>query len=496
MHPKPCLKGDKLTAASKTFSKVNWGPDEAKGDDGLLQYFVPFPEFPSIRNGDLRYVVGRKGAGKTAAIERVRLELQSDPLFFHSALSLRNFPLQDFRDLRDRSFRDKAQFVSAWQFLIYIELARMICADEGAQPRELVEDLRQFMVDNELSNSLGFISSVSTLRKAEQKLKVSIRWIEGEKGGGDQFQTQTTIHFKKALDLLAHRIHSITTSSQYWIFMDELDEGYRAGDDGIRLVLLALLRAVEDSAIACRRTRLTFRPLIVLRADIFDRLEDNDLNKLDDHVLRLKWNSRPDLHEHSLRKVVAARINASIPSIDGDGWPSISDDNNTNQLPKGVDSLWSYIVNRTYERPRDIVKFLKYCKKHTPSGILTFKATKDAEVEYSSWLYNEIRDELHSYLPVWREAMQCITRGGAGKISHSDFQKLLEAEPTILKWINNSGGSVEKIIETFFDFGIFGNLDSNGRWLFKYKDHDLAWNPQMDLIVHWGLHKKLRLLRQ
>lgn len=484
-----------MATSTKNFSTVNWGPDEAKGDDQLLQYFVPFPDFSAVRLGDLRYVIGRKGAGKTAVIERVRLELQSDPLFFHTNLSLRNFPLQDFRDLRDRSFRDKAQFVSAWQFLIYIELARMICADEGAQPRDVIDELRQFMADNDLTDSLGFTASVSVLRKAEQKLKVSLRWLEGEAGKGDQTQTQTTLHFKKVFDLLARRIHSVRSSSQYWIFMDELDEGYRAGDEGIRLILLALLRAVEDSSIALRQTGISYRPLLVLRSDIFDRLEDNDLNKLDDHVLRLRWNSRPDLNDHALRKVVAARISASIPKNTGDGWPHIVDDKNPHQLPKGVDTLWSYIVNRTYERPRDIVKFLKFCQKHVPAGVLTFMATKEAETDYSQWLYKEIRDELHSYLPVWREAMQCITRAGTGKVSYSAYQKLLEAEPTISKWLKEAGGTTDKIIETLFDFGVFGNLDENGRWLFKYKDDDLAWNPKMDLIVHWGLHKKLRILR-
>lgn len=484
-----------MVTSKRDFAAVNWGPDEAKGDDRLLQYFVPFPDFAAVQSGTLRYVVGRKGAGKTAVIERVRLELQSDPLFFHASLSLRNFPLQDFRDLRDRSFRDKAQFVAAWQFLIYVELARMVCADEGAQPREVVEELRQFMAENDLTDSIGFMSSVSVLRKNDQKLKVSFRWIEGERGSGDQTQTQITLHFQRVLDLLAKRVHAVHSSSQYWIFMDELDEGYRAGDEGIRLILLALLRAVENSAIMLRQSGLTYRPLLVLRSDIFDRLEDNDLNKLDDHVLRLHWNSRPDLNDHSLRKVIAARISASIPAHDGDGWPHITDDKNTHQLPKGVDSLWSYVVNRTYERPRDIVKFLKYCQKHTPPGILKFTTTKEAETDYSQWLYGEIRDELHSYLPVWREAMQCITRSGTGKISHSDFKVLLESEPTIAKWLSASDESADRIIEIFFDFGIVGNLDSNGRWLFKYKDHDLAWNPRMDLIVHWGLHKKLRLLR-
>lgn len=479
----------------RNFSAVNWGPDEAKGDDRLLHYFVEFPDFGSVRQGHLRYVVGRKGAGKTAVIERVRLELASDPLFFHASLSLRNFPLQEFRDLRDKSFRDKSQFVAAWQFLIYLELARLICEDQGTQPQETVEDLRQFLIQNELLDSVGFTESLSVLRKSDQKLKVSLRWIEGENTNGSQTQTQTTLHYKKVFDLLERRIKTVSSPSQYWIFMDELDEGYRAGDEGLRLVLLALLRAVEDCSISLKKSDLCFRPLLVLRSDIFDRLEDNDLNKLDDHVLRLQWNSRPDLGDHAIRKVVAARITASMSEIKGDGWPLLTDNDNTSQLPKGVDTLWSYVVNRTYERPRDIVKFLKFCKKHSPSGILTFSATKNAEAEYSQWLYKEIRDEIHSHLPVWREAMQCITRIGVGKISYAVFTENLAKESAISKWIEESNSSSDKIIETLFDFGVVGNLDTSGRWLFKYKDHDLTWNPEMDLIVHWGLHKKLRILR-
>lgn len=486
---------NKVENTPSNFSAVNWGPDEAKGDDRLLHYFVQFPDFNSVRKGDLRYVVGRKGAGKTAVIERVRLELASDPLFFSASLSLRNFPLQDFRDLRDKSFRDKSQFVAAWQFLIYLELARLICDDQGAEPRETVDDLRQFLIQNELLNSVGFTESLSILRKSDQKLKVALRWIEGEQGSGTQTQTQTTLHYKKVFDLLERRISAVQSSSQYWIFMDELDEGYRAGDEGLRLVLLALLRAVEDCAISLKRSGLCFRPLLVLRSDIFDRLEDNDLNKLDDHILRLKWNSRPDLGDHSIRKVVAARISASIPELKEDGWPKLTDDNNTSQLPKGVDTLWSYVINRTYERPRDIVKFLKFCQKHAPAGILTFAATKEAETDYSQWLYKEIRDEIHSHLPVWREAMQCITRAGTGKISYANYTKLLLSDTAIAKWISEPGNSSDKIIETLFDFGVIGNLDEAGRWLFKYKDHDLTWNPEMDVIIHWGLHKKLRLLR-
>ena len=483
-----------MSATTVNFSGVDWGPDEAKGDSKLLKYFVPFPDFSSVRSGDFRYIIGRKGAGKTAVIERIRLETQNDPLTFRSSLSLRDFPLHEFRDLRDKNYRDKSQFVSAWLLLLYVEIAKLIASDNGAQPRGLVDDLAAFLRINELMGNIGFTETISTLRKSEHKLKILAKWIEGESSSGSQVQSQASLHYKKVVDLLHDKIKDIQSPSQYWIFMDELDEGFRAGDANLRLVLLALLRAVEDSSIQLKSPYLTYRPLLVLRSDIFDRLEDNDLNKLDDHVLRLRWNSREDDDAHSLRKVVNARISTSLPGLKGELWERVTNDRDA-KLPESVATVWSYVVNRTYERPRDIVKFLKYCQKKAPVGKLTFETVRIAEDAYSDWLYREIRDELHSYLPCWREALQCLTRVGSGKIRIDDYRTHLEGDRTIKKWLEDDQGSIEKITETLFDFGIIGNLDDKRRWLFKYKDDDLAWNPDMDLIVHFGLHKKLRLVR-
>lgn len=476
------------------FSTVNWGPDEAKGDADLRSYFVPFPEFDSVRKGKIRYVIGRKGTGKTAVIERIRIETEGDPLTLRSSLSLRNFPLHEFRDLRDKSYRDKSQFVAAWTLLIYIELAKLICKDQGAEPREVVEDLRNFLAINELDNNIGFTETVTTIRKSDHKLKIAARWLEAENSNGSQVQHQATIHYKKVVDLIHDRIRNVRSSCHYWIFIDELDEGFRAGDSALRLVLLALLRAVEDSAIDLKSPNLGYRPLLVLRSDIFDRLEDNDLNKLDDFVLRLRWTSRNDEDDYSLIKIPLARIAASIPELQRDAWSKVVEDHDP-ALPEKVDSVWSYLVNRTYERPRDIIKFLKCCQKKIQNGKLTFQDVKNAEDTYSDWLYREIRDEIHSHLPVWREALQCLTRIGSGKIQVAEYTAALQNDGAVNKWITEGGGSIECLLEKLFDFGVIGNLDERRRWLFKYKDDDLAWNPNMDIIVHFGLNKKLRLLK-
>ena len=61
-----------------------------------------------------------------------------------------------------------------------------------------------------------------------------------------------------------------------------------------------------------------------------------------------------------------------------------------------------------------------------------------------------------------------------------------------MKWMSDNHKETNDIIELLFNFGILGNLDGS-RWLFKYKDEDLSWNENMDLIIHFGLHKKLRI---
>ncbi len=477
------------------FCDIEWGKDEAKGDDELLDYFVPIPEFESIKNGNIRYVIGRKGAGKTAIVERLRLEAESDPKRFHSTLTLRDFPLNDVRNLRDKSYRDKSQFVPVWLFLIYVELAKLAISDHGVFPKDSVHNLEDFLKINNLANAVGFVDTISLLKSTGSKVKVLAHWLEGSYEKNRSSQTEIQVHYHKVVNLLKEFLGLIKTDSQYWIFIDELDEGYRAGDANLRLLLLALLRAVEDSQLAMRRTSINYRPLLVLRSDIFDRLEDNDLNKLDDYLIRLHWNSREDDSKYALKSIPNARIRTSLKNIKAsDPWSMVVLNEDPN-LPTNVNTMWQYMVNRTYERPRDIIKFLKYCKRTNTRGRLTFHELRSAEDQYSAWLYNELRDEIHSYLPVWREALQCLSRIGKGKIKYKDYIDELNNDRTIKKWLSDNGKDPEEIIETLFDFSIIGNLDK-GRWLFKYKDNDLTWNPSMHLIVHYGLNRKLRLFKR
>lgn len=490
------VNGDRGTMVRNpeyNFCDVEWGPDEARGDVRLPSYFVRIPEFQSLVDGGHRYIIGRKGTGKTAVLERIRLMVDSDPLAFHASLSLRNFPVQAMRSLRDTGYRDKSQFVPIWTFLFVIELARLILQDNSVAGDEATGELRDFLERNHLLRESGIAETVTHLTGVKSKVTVLPKWLGGEIADEQQDTFAVPIHYQKSTELLLQRIESVPTECTYYLMIDELDEGYAAGDAGIRLLLLALLRAAEDTAIRLQSSGIRFRPIVALRSDIFDGLEDNDLNKLDDSVARILWQGA--LHgKYSLRKIVDARIRASLEMPSAvNPWELVVDDDD-DEKPRSVKSLWSYIATRTFERPRDLVKYLKLCRTHVgSSGKLSYHAVSEAEREFSGWLYRELSDEIHSHLPVWKEALQCLTRIGVGIFSSDRLVSEIEQDQGIARWMKDHGKTTDDVLEALFDFGVIGNLSDQNRWLFHYKDTDLVLNPQMRIIVHFGFHKKLRL---
>ena len=78
------------------FTDVDWGEDEARNDEMLDHYFVEFPGYENILKGSKRYIIGRKGTGKSAILQKIRLESIGSPTSFHTDISLRDFPLSDF----------------------------------------------------------------------------------------------------------------------------------------------------------------------------------------------------------------------------------------------------------------------------------------------------------------------------------------------------------------------------------------------------------------
>ncbi len=471
------------------FWDVDWGSDDGKDDSNLSKYFFFIPDYLSIKNGDKRYIIGRKGSGKSAILERIKIDSESDSFASVNNLSLKDFPLSLIRNLRDKSYRDKSQYVPIWSYLILLALANKIVDDQSAMPCDKILAIIEFLKNN---NFLGktIVENISTIEKNDSKIVVSYNLFSCDSVSEDSFSTNRTIHFQAFyLDLL-NLLSGLGSDVTYYLLFDELDEGWHAGDENHKLLLLALIRAIENIYKRFEKSGIKFRPVLALRSDIFELLEDSDLNKLDDFILKLEWTTE-STNGYDLSKLVNKRIMSSFGESTLDPWNSIVE-NYDRALPYGVNSLWKYMLNRTYERPRDIIKYLKYCKNVNATGKLYFHHAAKAEIGYSNWLYGEIRDEVNTYLPVWKESMQCLTKIGKGKFEYSLLEEYLNLDTTIKKYLNEKKISAYDIACQMFNLSIIGNA-INGKWFFKYKDHIIPFDSTKDIIVHYGLKNKLRM---
>ena len=473
------------------FSDIDWGEDEAKNDYSLERYFVEFPGFNNVLKGRKRFIVGRKGTGKTAILQKIRLQSNTDPTIFSVDVSLRDFPLNDFRSLGDRSLQDKSKYVAAWKFILLTELAGMILKDESIEQTPYTDALQDFMTRN-FPNGISVTNTIERLRQNENKISLDVSIFSGNIKDSKSAEEVAQIHYNRAVKTLEDILQGIESTSTYYELIDELDEGYNSDNSNLNSVILALLRASDEVYHSFKSSCINFIPITALRSDIFDNLEDNDLNKLDDYVLRLNWTTDED-SAWSLKQIAERRIAATLekdtsPKKGCDYWSQVADNASTEK------GLWQYLCILTFSRPRDIIKILKYCSEEVTSQKLTLTDVQRAEERYSDWFYREFRDEVQSFMPCWKGALNCISEIARGKERVSVLAERLKGNGEVAKWCSDNKKEPLDIIKILFNYSVIGCINESGRWIFKYKDDYFEYMASYPYYcVHYGFCRKLRI---
>lgn len=194
------------------FSDIEWGEDEAKNDEDLDNYFVEFPGYDKIIQGKKRFIVGRKGTGKSAILQKIRLKSLSDATYFYIDISLRDFPLNDFKALGEKGHQDKSKYVSAWKFLLLVEIAGMVLEDNSVDASEELDNVRTFINQN-FPNGISVVQTVNTLRENENKVTVMSSWLGGEIKHSRKCEQMAQVHYNKLVTKLAQLLKNMNIDS-------------------------------------------------------------------------------------------------------------------------------------------------------------------------------------------------------------------------------------------------------------------------------------------
>lgn len=323
---------------------------------GLRYYFVPTGASIMARQGHARIVVGRKGSGKTAIFYDVRnnegrgidslvLDLKPEG---HQFLRLREF-IHEKMSLGVAGYT----LTGFWTYTLLCEVARKLLeADERIARRDPgrrrdYEALRDAYAPHNLGEEVDFAQRIQfhVERIIDQLESLDSRQVSPE--------LTRLIYLGDIAPLREAIAEYISKKDDVWVLVDNLDKGWpiqESSDTDVQLIR-SLLEASRKLQEMIERRDTSFRCLVFLRTDIYEHLLRTTADKGKDTAIRIDWEDPV-----AFESIIGRRANASTElggSFREDVWPAIC-------VPLiGTEDSFTYIVDRTLMRPRDLLMFLQ-----------------------------------------------------------------------------------------------------------------------------------------
>jgi hypothetical protein len=468
---------------------IDFGSNEAKYDN-LERYFYDNGDVNRILEGRAHLIVGRKGSGKTAIATYIIKSAQNTYQTEADVLSGREIPLGLIDKFQDSRFMGPSKFVPVWRYILLLELAKLVLHDQTVPPIES-ERLTAFLELNCPDLKAKAVDYLSSTIEMGMKLKVKVIEAHLVK---KQSEREEEIDLLSYLDGLEDcLIRSATLGNRYLLFCDELDDIYESRPNDYNDILIGLLKAIDQINSSCEGKYKTIRAVALLRDDIYKKLQYSDRNKIKDRRIDIDWSigggSSP--MESALFKMINLRIGASIdgvPDPNKNYWNSVI----TKETVIGNVRPFSYLLTRTFLRPRDIIEYTKCLQRvcrDKEISVAHRKTFKWAEEEYSDWFRDELVDEVSAIVPDIEVVLEAIRDHGQSSFYAKDINRYFQKAKI------QSEASVNIILNKLFDFSAIGIFDSPSSRSpeFKYRIPTKRFRPKKKCSVHYGLRNCLEL---
>ncbi|MFQ6777303.1 hypothetical protein V6Z69_19055 [Cereibacter sphaeroides] len=459
-------------------------------EENSSRYFYKMPSVSEVENGELCYVIGRKGAGKTAIAEH--LKDQASYNVFVRSLSFKNFPFNDLYKLEDNSYTSPSQYTTIWKFVIYSSICEMMSQNMKIDPQISGDLAKHFALDVERALS-------QSIRKISEGGGGFTLFGSGASGNVKSVDIPNEAPWQERLRILERLIEQYIDDSVYYILFDELDEDYKdvlrsdVSESYLNL-LTGLFKAIQDVRKVIGRGR-AIRPVAFLRSDIYELLKDNDKNKWLDSALELRWS------EGQLRNLMAFRL-ARAKSEDEDipSFEVVVKNLFVSPVTRAGGArrqkhVFEYILGHTLMRPRDVISYFRECAKianEFGSNKISPDYFSSANRGYSDRLRQELLDEVQGAIPEIEEVFHAISEVRKQVFSANELRARYERRVAAGKI--NTPLKFEQVLEVLFHFSIIGNQPKqHSARIFKYIYPKARLNGGEKLALHKGLLQSFQI---
>jgi hypothetical protein len=460
---------------------------EAKFED-TERYFYEFAAVEKLLVGERFFVIGRKGTGKTAISEFIRRMQRHDT--FSEKLTFKNFPFNELYSRPNAQYTMPNQYISLWKYIIYSFICRLMSKNEG--------------IDPEISASLSEIYAIDSKTNLQRMIH---RWTASEFSisafgtGGKIAKTRNAnpASWVDKCDILEDVIREYCDKSTYYIIFDELDEDYKEmiathGKSEYISLVTSLFKAAMD--VRQSLAGLNVFPIVFLRDDIYDLVQDSDKNKWNDFRIDLEWKREHIQRLLSFRISRAANPPGPILPFD-EAWSTAFEDASVRfgfRQKKKIESF-DYIARSTLMRPRDFIRYLQVCAESDAReghDRISPETVRREDKSFSNYLRNEIEDEVHGVLPDISGILDTLAHLRKPIFNIQEFRNAYKERL--------ANGAVqtpdaELVLQILLHFSVIGNRPKQKLLeFFKFSNKEARFNSKEDIIVHRGLYKSLQII--
>ena len=412
----------------------DFGAIDADNDDLLLRSFEDHEAFEDLLQLKRFLIIGKKGSGKTAIFKKM-ITLSEHNLFtFGHTFS--NYPWDHHARQARVGIPDFDKFTHSWKYLILLTISKIILNNDQSIPfdeasMEASAKIESFVIDTYGSRDPDVTQIFTPTQRLKLKPTFEINFALLKTGIAPDAvpmdQLPLVVQEVNA-NLLRYTLASLNPDHRYYICFDQLDLGFDPNNPTYVSRLIGLLLACRDINIAARDNGRQLLVAVFLRDDIYDALHFEDKNKLTENFVSIiEWDTQRT--DKTLRQLMERRFKEVLRTEDNEviGWGDVF---NEDQEMPGRQTKYAHILDRTYHRPRDMIKFVNSVlarhKQRVAGGSETSSKFENADihaarVEYSAYFRAELDDEVHKHLPEYERYLDILRYIGGWQFDRTHF---------------------------------------------------------------------------
>jgi hypothetical protein len=321
-------------------TQLQFGKPAAERDlDGLREYFIESATFSRIMSGEKRFVLGNRGAGKSAIFKTVA---QREKVAGNVVLELapEDYSYQMLTEVLARevegSWAKAGAYAAAWKYLILVLAMKKLAKLPKAKQRSSAEEKRM----------LRYLQAnhANVADKPIDILVAYLRRLEGLKLGpieaGIKTRELTKLYKLEEIEPYIPVIEQMCRRTRVSVFVDELDQGWDASEDA-----KAFVAGLFQACTTLNRLSENFRVYVSLRQELYDNIPAlyDDTQKYRDLFETISWD------QDQLRQLLLHRIRHFVHDLrresDTKTWEAV--------FERG--ESFRYMLDRSLYRPRELI---------------------------------------------------------------------------------------------------------------------------------------------